>query len=97
MTKQEIIAKVKELNLAKDSYVVFGSCALAIAGIREAKDIDLFVTPEVLVQLRQTGWQELVKAPNDKPLVYECFEAHDNWDFSPSKPNLNNYFLAQQK
>lgn len=89
MTKKEIIAKMKKLNLPKDSYVVFGSGPLAAAGIRETNDIDLLVSSDVLKQLNKKGWKELVKDVNDKPLVFEDFEAHDTWDFSPYAPTLN--------
>jgi hypothetical protein len=45
MTGQDIINKVKPLNLPKGQYVVFGSCPMALAGLREAGDIDMLVTP----------------------------------------------------
>lgn len=88
MKKEEIIAKVKTLNLPKNSYVVFGSCPLALAEIREAKDIDLLVSREVFAKLKKDGWQFLEKSPNDKPLVHDIFEAHDNWNFSSYYPTL---------
>ena len=89
MTKDEIVAKMKKLNLPRDSYVVFGSGPLAAAGIRETNDIDLLVSPTVLNKLREMGWKELVKAVDDRPLVFEDYEAHDTWDFSPYAPTLN--------
>ncbi len=88
MTAQEIVSAVKTLNLPQGSYVVFGSCPLAAAGIREANDIDLFVTTEVLETLRQQGWQQIHKGPGDEPYTNDMFEAHDNWNFSPYSPTL---------
>lgn len=88
MTKEEIISKVKSLNLPKASYVVFGSCPMAIAGIREANDIDLFVSPDAFARLRDEGWQVRHKGSNDNPFVHDVFEAHDNWDFSTYNPTL---------
>lgn len=88
MTKEEIIDKVKSLNFPEGSYVVFGSCPLAAHGIREAKDIDLFVSKEVLQSLEKAGWQKIHKGPGDEPLVHDVFEAHDNWEFSPYSPTL---------
>lgn len=88
MRKEEIISKVKTLNLPKNSYVVFGSCPLALAGIREANDIDLLVSQEIFAKLKEDGWQELPKSPNDKPLVHDIFEAHENWNFSSYRPTL---------
>lgn len=85
MTKDEIITKVRELNLQKGSYIVFGSCPLAVAGIREANDIDLLVSDEVFAELKRAGWQELYKSPDDIPLAKDVFEAHNNWNFSTSQ------------
>ena len=88
MKLQEIIAKVKSLELPKGSYVVFGSCPLAAAGIREASDIDMLVTKELFDYLGQHGWAELIKSENDKPLTKEDFEVHYKWDFSSYQPTL---------
>lgn len=88
MQKEEIIAKVKKLNLPKNSYVIFGSCPMAVAGLREARDIDLLVSKEIFAKLKKDGWQEMLKDSNDKPLVSDVFEAHDNWNFSSYNPTL---------
>ncbi len=86
--KEEIIAKVKTLNLPTGSYVVFGSCPLAIAGIRKANDIDFLVSGELFARLKKAGWRELHKSSNDTPLVRDIFEVHDNWNFSSYNPTL---------
>lgn len=86
MKKHEIITKVKTLNLPKHTYVVFGSCPLAIAEIREANDIDLLVTEEIFMKLKKMGWRQLQKSPNDHPLIHDVFEVHNNWDFSSYNP-----------
>ena len=88
MTKDDIIKRVNALGLPEGSYVVFGSCPMALAGLREANDIDLLVTPELYVELQQQGWQKIQKGPRDTPVVFEVFEAHDNWDFSSYRPTL---------
>lgn len=88
MTGQEITEKVKQLGLPQYSYVVFGSCPMALAGIREANDIDLLVSKDLLEQLREAGWKVFEKSPHDKPLVYGDFEAHAAWDFSDYQPTL---------
>lgn len=96
MQKEEIITKVKALNLPKNSYVVFGSCPLAIAGLREAKDIDLLVSRELFKKLKKMGWKELHKSPNDKPLVNDIFEVHDNWNFSSYSPTLKHLLTCAE-
>lgn len=88
MTKEDIISKVKALNLPKNSYIVFGSCPMAAAGIREANDINLLVSTEVYKSLENNGWQKIYKGPNDSPVIHGVFEAHDNWDFSAYNLNL---------
>lgn len=88
MTKQEIVTKVKSLNLSPGSFVVFGSCPLAAAGIREANDIDMLVSKAVLKSFKALGWKQVDKGHNDKPLTFEDFEAHDNWEFSSYHPTL---------
>ena len=88
MNKTEIIAKVKARNFPESSYVVFGSAPLAIAGLREANDIDLLVSEQLFKELKRQGWKELDKGASDRPLVHELFEAHKNWDFSFYSPTL---------
>ncbi len=53
MSIYEQLENLKKLQLAKDEFVVVSSGALAIRGIREAKDIDVIVT--------QSLWNELIK------------------------------------
>lgn len=89
MNKDEIIKKVKSLKLKEGSYVVFGSGPMAAAGIRNANDIDLYVTTEVLESLKNQGWKMQIKGPGDNPLTFDCFEAHDNWNFSSYSPTLD--------
>lgn len=88
MTGREIVEKVKLLNLEPGTYLVFGSGPLAAAGIREAGDIDLYVTPEVLQRFIDEGWEKMFKGPRDEPYVKDMYEAHANWDFSPYAPSL---------
>lgn len=81
MTKNEIILKVKTLNLPPDSYVVFGSCPMALVGLREARDIDLVVSPEVFARLKTAGWKVVKKDGKDDWLARDVFEAHNERDF----------------
>lgn len=88
MKLHEIITKVKSLNLPEGEYIVFGSCPMAAAGIRESNDIDFLVSPKLKEHFAQIGWKPVKKGPNDEPLTSDDFEAHDNWDFSSYKPTL---------
>lgn len=89
MTKEEIVSKVKSLNLPENSYIVFGSGPLAVVGIREVNDVDLLVSKSAHQELKVRGWKELIKGPNDKPLTDDIFEAHDSWNFSSYNPTLD--------
>lgn len=88
MQKDEIIRKVKALDFPEASFVVFGSAPLAVAGLREAGDIDFLISESLFEKLKQLGWQELDKGGKDKPLVKDTFEAHKNWNFSSYSPTL---------
>lgn len=88
MTGIEIIKKVKALGFPRGSFVVFGSGPLALAGIREANDIDMLITPELYAKLERKGWQKISKGFGDEPLVKDDIEVHPNWDFSSYSPRL---------
>ncbi len=88
MTSKDIISKVNYANFPEGAYVVFGSCPMALAGIRESSDIDMLVSAELFEKLEKSGWSELVKGPDDKPLVFQDFEAHSSWNFSSYRPTL---------
>lgn len=94
MTGKEIIKKVKELNLEPGSYIVFGSCPMALAGIREAGDIDFLANAEVRARFEKEGWKEVDKGPNDKPLTKDDYEIHDHWEFSSYKPTLEHLLAS---
>lgn len=50
---ENLLEKLRKLNLPKDKFAVYGSGPLGVRGIREIKDLDLIVTSDL--------WKELVK------------------------------------
>ncbi|HMS50164.1 MAG TPA: hypothetical protein PKA02_01840 [Candidatus Saccharibacteria bacterium] len=88
MTGKAILRRVKELDLPKGEYIVFGSCPMALAEIRESSDVDLLVSKELFSTLEKSGWKILNKGPGDKPLTSDIFEAHYAWNFSSYTPTL---------
>lgn len=82
------MAAVKSLKLPPGSYIVFGSGPLAAYGLREAGDVDLYVSEGVLEGFKAAGWQQIEKGPDDKPYSHGIFEAHAHWNFSPYAPTL---------
>lgn len=89
MTKEEVLIKVKSLDLPKGSYVVYGSAPLAVLGIREVNDIDLLVSDELYNELAKKGWKKIHKGPKDEPLTFDIFDAHKSWEFSDYAPKLS--------
>lgn len=89
MNRAVVIEAVRSLNLPLDSFIVFGSAPMTVHGIREANDIDLFVTSEVLKSLKDRGWKKVVKGPRDEPYTHGVYEAHDTWEFSKYSPTLS--------
>ncbi len=88
MTREEIITKIKGLNLPDGEYCIFGGCPLTIAGLRESNDIDILVSKKLYKHLEENGWQKIEKGPGDAPLTYDVFEVHDNWNFSSYSPTV---------
>ena len=58
----DIIKEVKELNFPEGTYVVVASGILGVLNIRESRDIDIAVLPELLEELKASGdWREEVR------------------------------------
>lgn len=54
----DIFREIKELNFSLGSYVVVGSGVLAAHGLRQARDLDVVVTPELYEKCENEGWQK---------------------------------------
>ncbi len=53
MDKQEIIKRLRELNLPKDEYYVLSGASLVLRGIREkCSDIDLCISEELFADVK---------------------------------------------
>ena len=53
MDKEEVIKKLKELNLPKDEYYVLSGASLVLRGIREqCSDIDLCISEELFEKIK---------------------------------------------
>lgn len=84
-----IFKRIKELNLPKGEYMICGSSILEVFGIREAKDIDILVSPELFQKLeKEYGWIR-------HPKYTTCIEhpehiagAKENLDFMKENYNL---------
>jgi hypothetical protein len=79
MNRAEVINKVKALNLPLGEYIVIGGSCLAIKEIRESKDIDILITPELFEELQSKGWEvdaEFEKKWDRKRLVRSPYELY---------------------
>lgn len=48
---QELIERLKSLNLPPDQFALFGSGPMAVRGMREPGDLDVLVTKELFIEL----------------------------------------------
>jgi hypothetical protein len=63
----DIFAAVRALTLPRDQYAVFGSGPMTARGLRDSKDVDLLVTPELFEALKACGWQATVVTIEGRP------------------------------
>lgn len=75
----EVINKVRALNLPKDKYTVYGGGILDAYGLRESKDVDLVVTPDLYWELEIAGW-ERDKSKHYDALKHENVEVTFDWN-----------------
>lgn len=75
----DIMQRVVEFDLPKDSYIVVGSGILGALGIRKAGDIDLIVSQEVYDRLEgQNGWS-YGKWSDQTVLQQDVFDIGTDW------------------
>ena len=81
----EIVDRVKGLELPMGEYALFGSVPLAAHRIRESRDVDLLVTIELYQELRLRGWKEKKTGIGREVIVSGCFEAGYSWTYGKYK------------
>lgn len=85
-----IFDQVKFLNLPLGKYAVIGSGVMAAHGIRDYKDIDLLVSPDLYDELRHKGWKEKAVRPDFVVIEKGIFEAGPNIMTLPTyEPDIN--------
>ena len=65
--------------MPKDKYTVYGGGILDAYGLRESKDIDLVVTPDLFLELEIAGW-ERDKSKHYNTLKFENIEVTYDWN-----------------
>src|SRR5690348_17190141 len=52
-----IFEEIKLLGFPPEKFVVLGGASIAAHGLRKAADIDIFVTPDIFEQCKNSGWE----------------------------------------
>ncbi|MQA02130.1 MAG: hypothetical protein GEV07_05185 [Streptosporangiales bacterium] len=79
--RTQLLDVVRALDLPAGQYVVFGSGPLVVRGLREGRDVDLVVTPELYERLRDTGWTVVAKDDGGELLQHGDVEAMTRLEF----------------
>jgi uncharacterized protein (TIGR00730 family) len=84
-----VCALMTDLGLPAGQYVVCGSAAMAVRGLRAAGDIDLLVLPGLYAQLERSGWHERRFPGSDRPraLHHGPFDAATTWSVGAFRPD----------
>ena len=76
----DITARVKELNLPRGLYAVFGSGPLAVRKLRDARDIDIVITSELFKSLaKDPAWTVGQVRDHHRVLTRGDVELFDSW------------------
>lgn len=80
MKKEELLTKLKKINLPKNEYAVFGSGPLAIRNLLESNDIDIIVTTSLFKKLTKENLKNISYTKNgDKKIVIDDIEIFNTW------------------
>lgn len=94
LDRSKLLRLLRQLNLPKGQYVVFGGACLVIHGLRQADDIDIFVTKKLYNQLKSSDWTEQWPKVENPPLLETIIEdtaVHAFYDWQQRKkwrPNI---------
>lgn len=94
MLVQDIIKHIKSINLPDGEYIVFGSCPMTVAGLRESSDVDVLISEVLYDRLLEAGWEPQEGKNGDKPLEHGIFDAHTNWHIGDYNPTLKELLLT---
>jgi len=76
----KITDRVKHLQLPVGSYAVFGSGPLEAHGLRDAKDLDIIVTPEYFRECRKDPkWRAIKLRDHHESLEWGSVAMFDSW------------------
>jgi len=77
---QELLEQVRHLGLPLGSYALFGSAPMGVRGIREMKDADMIVAPDIFEDFRKkSDWVLEKKSSGSECLHYGALEMFYDW------------------
>jgi hypothetical protein len=80
---EESLKKLKELNLPKGRFVIFGSGPMGIRGLKEPHDLDVIVTEDIFNDFKERsdfkGFKLGKKKSNNEYLEKDGIELYKNW------------------
>lgn len=93
---EHIIKVVEELGFPESEFAVFGGACLALRRIREARDLEVFVTDRVNDNLLcSEGWSQEDFAGGNQHLVGMILglevQVFSRWDSEGWQPKINSY------
>jgi hypothetical protein len=95
MNRSELLELVDDLRLSLGQYAIFGGGSLAIRGIRDAKDLDIFVTEKLFIELLSSGWQRLSYPGGNSYLLHHhkgiAIQAFHRWVDHGWAPKIDEY------
>jgi hypothetical protein len=78
----DVISKIKKLNLPEGQFMICGSAILQLFDIRPAQDIDILVSPELFIELKEKrGWHVHPKYPSSLDNEDKSAGAKQSLDF----------------
>lgn len=86
-----IFNQIKKLNFPLGKYVVVGGAAMAARGIKNTRDIDIVVTPDLFEKCKREGWRPKLKPNGEIGLqkgIVEVYLDVNCGDFNPTTEYL---------
>jgi hypothetical protein len=77
---EELFKKLKEMNLPKGKFVIFGSGPMGIRGLKEIGDLDVIVTEDIFDDFaKRPDFNLGKKKSNNEYLERDGIEFYKNW------------------
>lgn len=99
MANAEAIVEVVDtlgLSTNRNEFAVFGGACLALRGIREARDLELFVAKRVANRLKSQGWRTESYSSGQNPhllgrVIGIEVQVFSGWDCPGWQPDIRSY------